>query len=331
VVSFHYARWPPGGQVGVDVFFVLSGFLITTLLLEERAEAGRIAVARFYRRRARRLYPALAVLVAVYLIVTAARGENRMAVAGISASYGANLVDAFGHPGPILATSLNPLWSLAQEEQFYLVWPVLLIWLARSRHAASWILGVAALAASYRAVLLIAGASPHRVYYGPDTHADALLVGAAFAAARLQNRFQAKEWAGKLGVSTLALGAIFGWVLPGWAVWGEALFVLGIGFLVSAAVAETALADMLGAPQLVWLGKRSYGLYLWHLPAMYAGCYLLGNGLMGHGIAFAAAVTCAAVSYRYVEQPFRQRVATGAAAAVPRSSAPTAVLDGPAL
>ena len=96
-------------------------------------------------------------------------------------------------------------------------------------------------------------------------------------------------------------------------------------------MAETALAQMLGAPRLVWLGKRSYGLYLWHLPAMYAGCYLLGNGLTGHGIALAAAVTCAAVSYRYVEQPFTQRRATGAVAVAPRLSAPTAVLDKPAL
>ena len=95
VVGYHYFGIPPGGSVGVDLFFVLSGFLITTLLLEERATVG-LSLRRFYVRRARRLFPALGALVVVYLLVTAAQGENHVVVAAIGISYAANAVLAFG-------------------------------------------------------------------------------------------------------------------------------------------------------------------------------------------------------------------------------------------
>src|SRR5262249_25897924 len=126
VVLAHAYRWPPGGGFGVDLFFVLSGFLITTLLLEEHAAHGRISLVDFYRRRAFRLLPALYTLLLVYLAIVVVRGEFTEWFRPLSALaaffYATNLVEAtgWGIDGPV-----RHLWSLAAEEQFYFVWPLL--------------------------------------------------------------------------------------------------------------------------------------------------------------------------------------------------------------
>src|SRR3989442_14098879 len=110
VVALHAFGWPRQGSLGVDVFFVLSGFLITTLLLEERSDTGAISFSRFYRRRAARLLPGLLLLLAVYAAVT--RGAHASALF-FAATYTTNIAHLTGHPGPY---ELGPLWSLAQED-----------------------------------------------------------------------------------------------------------------------------------------------------------------------------------------------------------------------
>jgi peptidoglycan/LPS O-acetylase OafA/YrhL len=308
VVSLHAFGFPGGGSVGVDVFFVLSGFLITTLLLEERA-AGGIGLRAFYMRRVRRLLPALAVMLAVYLAVTAAAGQDQLRAAAIGVSYVANIVNATGSQ-VLQDAHLNHLWSLAQEEQFYLVWPFALIALARTR----WLLGVIVGAflgvTIYRALLATGSAPGAHLYYGPDTRADGLLIGAAIAVVRFRMPLRIGEWGGQLGLVGLGLGAIAGWRFNGWAVWGEPVFLVTVSLLLVAALSDTALARGLTKRPCVWLGKRSYSLYVWHSPVIAAAFYLGGHTTLMEVTGAVAAVSAAAVSYRFVETPLRARRGT---------------------
>lgn len=310
VVSFHITGFPSGGIVGVDLFFVLSGFLITTLLLEERAETGRIRLRAFYIRRVRRLAPALIFMVAVYLVVTTAAGADHLAAAVIGVSYVANIATAFHITNVVNVSLLNPLWSLAQEEQFYLVWPWLLLLLVRSRRLAEW-LGVLLVALiAYRAGLMLAGFDRYRVFYGPDTHSDGLVAGALLAAIRVRRGISVGEWAGQVGVGALIPACLLGWQFGGWAVWGQPLFDCAMVLLVAAALSETSLARGLASRPLTWIGERSYSLYLWHVPAFAAVLAVIGSGAVAKPVGFVAAIGAATLSYRFVEQPFRHRRTT---------------------
>lgn len=306
VVGYHAFGFPFGGTIGVDVFFVLSGFLITSLLLEEQHQTGRIALRGFYGRRVRRLLPALLFMLAVYLIVTAAVGKDELLAAIVGGSYVANFFDAAGNP-LLTSAHLNQLWSLAQEEQFYLLWPVALILLSRSRQLLKIVVAVAVVVMLLRAGLSVAGASPNRLYYEPYLRADGLLVGASIAVVHARRPIAVSEWAGKIGVAGLVLGAVFGWGFESWAVWGEPLFLLSVGLLLLAALSKTDLARGLEARPLVWLGRRSYSLYLWHVPVIAAVVYVAGSNLAADAAGVLAATATAALSYRFVEQPFRRR------------------------
>jgi peptidoglycan/LPS O-acetylase OafA/YrhL len=134
-----------------------------------------------------------------------------------------------------------------------------------------------------------------------------LLIGAAIAVVRARRPIPVSEWAGKIGVAGLVLGAIFGWGFRGWAVWGEPLFLVSVGLLLVAALSETDLARGLASRPLVWLGRRSYSLYLWHAPVIAAAVYLAGSNIGAKAAAVLAATAIAALSYRFVEQPFRRR------------------------
>jgi peptidoglycan/LPS O-acetylase OafA/YrhL len=163
-----WARW-------LDLFFVLSGFLITTLLLEERAEAGQVSLRAFYARRARRLFPALTTLLLAYSVVVVAKGGDPLATVTLGGLYAGNLVQAFGLDQTVFDSPLAHLWSLAQEEQFYLVWPWLLVPFARRPRRLAALIG---LLVCYRIGLTVAGAGAHRIDFAPDTRADGLLAGA---------------------------------------------------------------------------------------------------------------------------------------------------------
>jgi peptidoglycan/LPS O-acetylase OafA/YrhL len=314
VVCHHYFGWPFGGGVGVDLFFVLSGFLITSLLLEERTATGAIRLRRFYWRRARRLVPALVVVLAGYLLLAAVKGRDELGTVAKAGFYTANLVQAYssGQRPPLDPTGIGHLWSLAQEEQFYLVWPWVLLLLARSRRIVFWLGLLLTGLLLYRYALLWRGVSLRRIYYSPDLHSEGLVAGALLAAFRARRpRFAVGEAIAQASVPVAlicALGLGTGDVI--WA-WGLPVFELAAVGMVAAALSATAFASFFAARPLVWLGQRSYSLYLWHMPILWTVGHR--DRLLGLALSFLAA----SLSYRYVEQPFRRRSAVAARTPLP--------------
>jgi peptidoglycan/LPS O-acetylase OafA/YrhL len=328
VVAFHAFGWPRGGTLGVDLFFVLSGFLITSLLLEEHGTTGRIDVRSFYVRRARRLLPALAVLLASFLLVgimAAAAGsfQPRIFVGiGAAVTYSSNIVVA-ASPSAVPA-GLVHLWSLAAEEQFYLAWPLVLVLLLRVgsvRLVIKALVALTALAVVYRVQLVMRGASIGRVYYAPDTHADSLLIGCLFACwfvrggpaqAILLSRARTRSTVGGAALCLVIATALLFTQMP-WRTAYELLiiptgFALAAGILIASAVTGgSLLAQALSVRPLVALGGISYSLYLWHLPVLVALAGTSRHFDLRTVTAVALAVLAAAVSRRLVEAPFLSR------------------------
>ena len=329
VCAFH-AHLLPGGYLGVDVFFVLSGFLITTLLLDEWQATHSLNIPYFYLRRAARLIPALSVLLLVYVMLLPLirlRFPDAGPVASREMLYAFSYVMNWGLAfEQLVAPFLSHTWTLAIEEQFYLIWPIVLITLLRvvpRRFLGMSMLIGAAAVWCYRALLISDGVWLARVYLGSDAHADMLLIGAAAAAFRW-NGYQLRLVAP--GTPWLLLGSIAA-IIAGTYIAYDALVLLVI--FPTLAAGTTCLILHLVAPTpspvrtlfarrpLVWIGQRSYGIYLWHHPLMVAMhmfavpkplIFLLGGAL---------SIAIAAYSFTYIEQPLvrlaRRRFAVRAA------------------
>jgi peptidoglycan/LPS O-acetylase OafA/YrhL len=327
VVAFHAFGWPTAGTLGVDLFFVLSGFLITTLLLEEHARSGRIAILAFYVRRARRLLPALFALLVPFLVLglvgVVFRGSLPAMLAfgiGAALTYTSNIVVA-ADPSALPAALIH-LWSLAAEEQFYIVWPLLVLVLIRRGgiRLIGRALGVLfVFAVLYRLQLLLRGASIERVYYGPDTHADSLLVGCAFGCYFVRGTLPwviSSERARKVSVSVSLVAVIAAAVLLGHVpsrlayevqLVPSAFAVFAGVFIVCAALGGSAVARALSARPLVFLGRISYSVYLWHLPLLVAFAGLHREFGLRTVAAVVATMVVATASRHLIELPFLAR------------------------
>lgn len=279
VHHFWFSRFPGGGIIGVDLFFGLSGFLITSLLLAEHRASGRISLRRFYARRALRLYPALYAMLAAYLVFMAAGGggtssfRDALRGAGYVSAYVFNWAKA---AGVNLPTELGPLWTLSVEEQFYFLWPVALLLLLRRRRSPGWLArvtaaGVLALWILRPLLWLRYGSSPS--YYLTSTWADTLLAGALLAIAReyglfaRQRRLLCAAPTVALSLAVLAVGvfipnlkgqgALYWVLLP--------VFCAAIVSCVGAAVDRPAMlvVRIASLTPIVLVGVISYALYLY--------------------------------------------------------------------
>lgn len=290
VMLFHFAPGGlAGGSLGVDVFFVLSGWLITSILLREFERTGTVDYKAFLLRRARRLLPALAVLLAAYVLLAPvlfpeAAGE-RWFDASLAALYVTNLRQSFW-PGDY---PLSHTWSLSIEEQFYLIWPLALVALTRiSRANAALMLTLAWAGLTIaRAVVNFAAPGP-AVYYFTPLHATGLLLGAALVFRPLEVRF------GSYALATLLVLAM--------ASNAATSFV----FTTPLAEAATALIilhspGVLAAPALRFVGRISYGTYLWHIPLLWV---LPVAGWLDVCVVAAASLAAGALSFFLVERRF---------------------------
>lgn len=304
VIASHYFGARDAGSVGVSLFFLLSGFLITTLLLEERAAKGRIRLRAFYARRARRLFPALAVMLAAYLAGAAVEGREPAALRAVAAGgfYTANVTMAYW-PRLIIHESIVPLWSLAEEEQFYLVWPAVLILVLaaawRTRRVKMMLVAAILLIWAERFWLHFGQhASYERLQASPESAADCLLVGVLLAFI-LKTRRPGKRLEDFTLVAVIVLGMV-AWISPSPDFYRPVIDVAGAVIVALAVQPDTLVSRVLSWRPLVWLGLISYSLYLWHLVVL----SWLGEHDRGAALVFAVGI--AWLSYRYVETRFRR-------------------------
>ena len=334
VMGFHEgASELSGGFLGVDIFFVLSGFLITDLLVTRYDTLGRLDLRDFWTRRARRLLPALAVML---VVVTAAASviepaqEVSLRPALLAAvTYTSNWYQILHHVSYFAAFSqltapapLDHLWSLAIEEQFYLLWPLLLWFLLfrlnGRRSRVTVILLAAAASALVMALQYTPGGDPSGVYYGTDTHASALLIGAALALAYPLASLGSLPAAQtkRLDAAGVAGLAVLAWAIGHFSGNDPAVYPVGLivaalaaACLVAAAAGNGVIAVITSLPPLRWVGVRSYGMYLWHWPVIALAAALAGSGptsawtwLIETGVTIALA----AASWRFIETPIMQ-------------------------
>jgi peptidoglycan/LPS O-acetylase OafA/YrhL len=339
VIAFHLGfGWAPGGLLGVGIFFTLSGYLITDILLSQLSRRGHIKLGRFWLARARRLLPALFVMLVIVVawvtIFGPAQPQQFRDGVVASALYVSNWQLIFGDvsyfarfapPGP-----LNHLWSLAIEEQFYLVWPFVLLLgvkVVRETPLPSGVrprLAVATLLLALVSVVLMAvlyhpSLDPSRVYYGTDTRAFELLFGAALAMVWPSRKLSPRIAAGArntldaLGVAGLVVIALMIWKTDQYSsfLYRGGFVLLSIAtVLVVAALAHPAsrLGPVLGWKPLRWIGVRSYGIYLWHFPVIVLttpGGVANGAEPLRELAQFAAIVGISALSWKFIEEPVR--------------------------
>ncbi len=330
-VIFYHLQLPfaAGGLLGVNVFFVLSGYLITDLLLAQYDKRGSIDLGHFWIRRARRLLPALWALLLIVMTwiiafdpgtITAIRQDVLAAFFYVSNWwYIYHHVSYFARFGP--SSPLTHLWSLAVEEQFYLLWPLILVALLRYISKVSYrliIVGVLILSScALMAWLYHAGTNPNRVYYGTDTRAFSLLIGAMLAFIWPSYRLPSLSPSRKAvldGLGILGLLAFFGMVVltneyqPFLYRGGMMMLSVMTAFLVAALAYPTSLLGrVLGSKPLKWLGVRSYGIYLWHYPIIVLTTPLgAPPNVLRSSLQVLASLVIAGLSWRFLESPIRQ-------------------------
>lgn len=331
VLVYHgRAEWMVGGYLGVDLFFVLSGYLITTLMLIESDRDGRVDLGQFWLRRAKRLLPAMFLVVGAVVVygrlnadavdLDSLRGDA-LATIGYIANWwyvatGSSYFEQFSAP-----SLLRHTWSLAIEEQFYVLWPLLvgggLRFVGRRRQ--TWIAvlgGITAISAAWMVVLTDSGVDLSRVYYGTDARLQALSIGAVLAF--VLHRRSASLPAGTVNAVSLAgvgvMAAMFvlvsdqsQWMYRG----GFTLFGIVAAIVIGAVVRHPncTVARLAAAGPLPAIGRVSYGVYLWHWPVyVVLGQHTTLSGLALIGADLVITAGCAAASYHFLEMPIRRGV-----------------------
>jgi peptidoglycan/LPS O-acetylase OafA/YrhL len=330
VVANHAWHWPTGGYIGVDIFFVISGYLITRALLHEKEKTGRIELGRFYTRRFARLAPAAIVTIAVTAVVSnllffgvTTAGWNRQAVASLVwvqnwflVSVGNRYLDSTGSVSPY-----QHYWSLSVEEQFYAIWPWLIIlgWSVvaalsrgrspRLRATVLWA-GIAAFAIFLAFSVWFTAYRPASAYYATPTRVWEFALGVILATGLLgvSRRWQAIGLR-SAGLAAIIVAAVFfdsATAFPGAA---ALLPVLGTGAVIMAAERATSERDF-GRVLTVWpiryVGRISYSLYLWHAPIIIFVAVFIPGGTVLHGfVSVFISLIVAAASYRFIEDPAR--------------------------
>jgi peptidoglycan/LPS O-acetylase OafA/YrhL len=326
VVLSHMFDGARGGLVGVDVFFVISGFLITGLLLRELQETSRLSLVGFYRRRIRRIVPAatlalVAITVAAYLLFATYRFKQTVIDAVWAlvfaanwrfASEGTNYLDANGPVSPV-----QHYWSLSVEEQFYFVWPglILVIGVITSR---GWIRGKFALAACVMGIVVVASLAyalaesahnPALAYFSSFARVWELGVGAVLAITasnfpRIPSRLRPfLLWT---GLDAIGLGAFIPADLGVFPIWQIAIAVVGAGMAITAGTGETPRYSTILTNRLsVYLGDVSYSLYLWHWPVIVFLGLLMPGSVFFHAAAFLLMFGLAIAAYEFFENPIR--------------------------
>lgn len=334
VILYHlFPQQVPGGYLGVTIFFVVSGYLITDLLNQEWIQTGRINIAGFYKRRLQRLYPALIVLLAsasTYIVLFQRDLLTNLREVIISSvlyvnnwwqiSNGLSYFDKFGTPSPF-----THIWSLAVEAQFYLIWPfICLIFYrqARSARRASWfIAGLTIVSALWMAWLYIPGADPTRVYYGTDTRAFSILIGCWLAFVWPSTWLAEKTtFFRRWGMNLLGL-ASFGYLVYAFITMafddtflyhgGMVLVSVAAAILVASVVHPAGdMNKLMTNPLFSWIGTRSYGIYLYQSPVMVFYEARVSNVndhlLMNATIEIVIILILSELSYRMFERPLRR-------------------------
>ncbi len=323
VLGFNgHVTWLRGGFVGVDVFFVLSGFLITLLLVEEHVRTSRVNLRNFYFRRALRLLPALFALILVcvsYALLFQPAEKAWITIKGAlyALFYIANWAQTLPNSAGIGA--LSHAWSLSVEEQFYILWPLLLLVLLRVR--IKWlifaVLGlIIAVSICLNAWLWQADTPYLRMYFGTDTRAHELLIGCVAALLLgfgLVRRRESLRWVFH-SLSTLSLVIIF---VSFFVFRHDEPFVYNGGFALISICTALLIVDLLLFPSrisrffefapLVWIGKISYGLYLWHFP-IFEVTHKFADGKVSPVLykvsGFVITLLVATASYYLLELPF---------------------------
>jgi peptidoglycan/LPS O-acetylase OafA/YrhL len=340
VIVFHLGfDWAPGGLLGVGIFFTLSGYLITDLLLAQLSARGRIKLGSFWLARARRLLPALFVMLAVvvaWVTIFGPSQPDQFRKAVVSAVfYLNNWEQIFGNVSYFARFApegpLNHLWSLSVEEQFYILWPFLLLIgtkIVREKPLPSGVrprlamvtLALALVATIEMAILYHPSLDPSRIYYGTDTRAGGLLFGAALAmvwpSRRLSKRItpQARNLLDGLGALGLLIIAIMIWQVGEFDsfLYQGGFVVLSLAtvmVLMPLAHPACRLGTFLGMRPLRWVGVRSYAIYLWQTPVIVLTAAHAANpqdeGLLRKLLQVAAIFGIAALSWKFVEEPIR--------------------------
>jgi peptidoglycan/LPS O-acetylase OafA/YrhL len=318
LVLFHHlddARWP-GGFFGVDVFFSISGYLITTLLVREWQRTGRIWLRGFYTRRLLRLMPALVVLVVVIAPLAIRKSLGHPLREGTYALlYITDFANAISND---VHNPFSHTWSLAVEEQFYLLWPAVLVLGLRRRWSLGWIaFSFAVLCIAVTAAFGANGSSQTLLdlYWLPTTHVPEIFVGVLLAFAlgnkawRQRLSFLARPvlaWASVvlLVAASLEVNSDDRWLYLGGFGGAAIVFTAMIGHVVVAP--RTLFSRAFSIPPVVWLGRRSYAFYLWHFPISLLEQYRFKNLHEGWVAIVIASLIMTQLSWRFVEEPFRE-------------------------